>query len=220
MMISPETYYEFELKGKDQETILTRIVSLKQEINHLKSELENSRYETKIIILPSPLTRIKFTREYLEMAKRAYTEAGGIYKLSKAEQKDKAFNDSLKDMIRFVFEYGGYFGGFEIRTYTIEGDKVLFDLEHTFHSKPSNLPVYEPCTKAEFIEEIAQLHIGEWKSNYDNPLIMDGTQWSIEIEYEGDHKPVHISGSNSFPYNFDELLEFLEIKNEEEDNEI
>lgn len=29
MMISPETYYEFELKGKDQETILTHIESLK-----------------------------------------------------------------------------------------------------------------------------------------------------------------------------------------------
>lgn len=44
------------------------------------------------MILPSPLTRIKVTREYLEMVKRAYTEAGGIYKLSKAEQKQDYLN--------------------------------------------------------------------------------------------------------------------------------
>lgn len=104
IMISPETYYEFELKGKGQKEILSRIRSLKREISRLKRELENPEDDTEIMILPSPLTRIKLNREYLEMAKRASAEAGGIYKPTKAEQKDQAFNDSLRNMTKLVFE--------------------------------------------------------------------------------------------------------------------
>ena len=86
--------------------------------------------------------------------------------------------------------------------------------------KPSNLPIYEPFTKDEFIKGIAELHIGEWKRSYVDPMVLDGTQWSIDIEYEGDHKPVHIDGSNAFPYNFDDLLEFLGVNEEGDEDEV
>lgn len=212
MMISPEAYYEMELKGKSQQEILKAIRSLKREIGSLKKELEEHCLEPKVMMMPSPLTRIKCSRDYLEVAKRAYAEAGGIYEPTKAEQKDEAFNESLKYMKRFVFDYGGFFSGYEKRTYTISDEKVLFDLEHSIHLKPSNLPICEPFTREEFIESIAALHIGEWKKSYINHMVLDGTQWCIDIEYADDHKPVHIDGSNAFPYNFDDLLEFLEIE--------
>ncbi len=212
MMISPEIYYELELKGKSQQEILKAIRSLKQEISNLKKELEERCLEPKLMMMPSPLTRIKCSRDYLEVAKQAYTEAGGVYEPTKAEQKDQAFNESLKYMKRFIFDYGGFFSGYEKRTYTISDEKVLFDLEHSLYLKPTNLPVYEPFTREEFIEGIAALHIGEWKKSYVDPLVLDGTQWSIDIEYEDNRKPVHIDGSNAFPYNFDDLLEFLEIE--------
>ena len=113
-------------------------------------------------------------------------------------------------------EYGGFFNGYETRSYTIVGEKVLLDLRHSFRQKPFDFPVYEPVTKEEFLEGLAELHIGEWKKNYVNPSILDGTQWSIDIEYEGDRKPVHIYGSNAFPYNFDDLLEFLGVDNQDD----
>lgn len=219
MMISPEAYYEEYLRGRSQEEILHEIRSLKREISRLKRELEDDSLEPKVQIMPSPLTRIKCSREYLEIAKQAYEEAGGKYVPTKAEQRDQAFNEVLASMRRFVFEIGGFFGGYEKRTYTISGEKVLFDLEHSLYLKPSNLPIYEPYTKEEFLQGIAELHIGEWKKEYVNPLVLDGTQWSIEIEYEGDHKPIHIYGSNAYPYNFDDLKEFLEIYEEETDDE-
>lgn len=212
MMISPETYYEIELKGKSQQEILKAIRSLRREISNLKKELEDRSQEPKVMMMPSPLTRIKCSRDYLEIAKRAYAEAGGIYEPTKAEQKDQAFNESLKYMKRFAFDYGGFFRGYEKRTYTISDEKVLFNLEHSLYLKPSNLPACEPFTREEFIEDIAALHIGEWKKSYVNPLILDGTQWSIDIEYVDDRKPVHIDGSNAFPYNFDDLLELLEVE--------
>ena len=49
---------------------------------------------------------------------------------------------------------------------------------------------------------------------------LDGTQWSVDIEYEGEHKPVHIDGRNAFPYNFDNLLEFLEMNKEDDEDEV
>lgn len=213
MMISPEGYYEVNLKGKSQGEILKEIRSLKREINQLKRYLEEHSLEPEEMF-PTRLTRLKCNREYLDRAIQAYAEAGGIYKPTKAEQKDQAFNESLQHMKRFIFDYGGYFGGYEKRTYTITDEKVLFDLEHSLYLKPSNHQVYEPFTKVEFLEGIAALHIGEWKRSYIDPLVFDGTQWSIDIEYEGDHKPVHIDGSNAFPYNFDDLLEFLGVNEE------
>lgn len=185
MMISPEGYYEVSLKGKSQAEILKEIRSLKREINQLKRYMEEHSFEPEEMF-PTRLTRLKCNCEYLDRAIQAYAEAGGIYKPTKAEQKDTAFNESLQHMKRFVFGYGGYFGGYEKRTYTVTGEKVLFDLEHSLYLKHSNLPIYKPFTKDEFIKGIAELHIGEWKRSYVDPMVLDGTQWSIDIEYEGD----------------------------------
>lgn len=216
MMISPETYYEENLKGKSAGEILREIQSLKREINRLRKIAESNDMLSEKMIEPSPLTRIKVNREYLERAKIAYAEVGGECKLTKAEMKDQEFNESLRLMKKFEFDYGGFFNGYETRSYTIAGEKVLFDLRHSLSQKPFDLPDYEPVTKEEFLEGLAELHIGEWKKNYVNPSILDGTQWSIDIEYEGDRKPVHIYGSNAFPYNFDDLLEFLGVDNQDE----
>ena len=214
MMISPESYYETNLKGKSQQEILKEIRSLKREINQLKRYLEEYSPEPEGVS-PTRLTRLKCIREYLDRAIQAYAEAGGIYKPTKAEQKDQEFNASLQSMKRFVFDYGGYLSGYEKRTYTVAGEKVLLDRDSFSFLNPPDLSVHEPLSKNEFIEGIAQLHIGEWKRSYYDMTVLDGIQWSIDIEYDGDHKPVHIDGSNAFPYNFDDLLEFLGIDNEE-----
>ena len=122
-------------------------------------------------------------------------------------------------MKRFVFGFGGYFGGYETRTYTISAEKVLFDLDHTLYLKPSNLPIYEPFTTKESVSGIADLHIGEWRRNYINYNVLDGTQWSIDIEYDDERRPVHIEGSNAFPYNFSDLLELLGVEDKEDDDD-
>ena len=216
MMISPETFYEENLKGKSAEEILRIIKSLKRGINRLKKIAESNDALPEKMICPDPLTQIKVYREYLERAKAAYAEVGGEYKPTKAEMKDKEFNESLRLMKKFEFEYGGFCSGYETHSYTIVGEKVLFELGHGFSQEPFDLPDDEPITKEEFLERLAELHIGEWKKNYVNPLVLDGTQWSIDIEYEGDRKPVHIDGSNAFPYNFNDLLGFLGIDSQDD----
>ncbi len=51
-------------------------------------------------------------------------------------------------------------------------------------------------------------------------MVLDGIQWSIDIKYEGDYKTVHIDGSNAFPYNFDDLPEFLGVNEEGDEDEV
>ena len=41
--------------------------------------------------------------------------------------------------------------------------------------------------------------------------MLDGIWWTIRIEYNGNKKAYEISGENAYPYNFEELLEFLNI---------
>ena len=217
MMISPETYYKEYLQGKSQSAILQQINLLKQEIGRLKEVMESVENSPEAMIMPSPLTRIKCNREYLEMAKLALEEAGGQYELTDEEMRDLSFNARLADMHRFILEIGGFFNGYTKYKYTISGDRVLFDADHSFYLKPSNLPVYEPFSREEFVRGIAALHIGEWKERYENLYVLDGTQWSICVEYEDGMLPFEIYGSNAYPYNFEELIDFLGIDNSDID---
>lgn len=217
MMVSPETYYEMNLKGKSQEEIMKKIRSLKIQIGQLKRSVENTD-DMVLEVFPSRLTRLKCNRDYLERAIQAYEEAGGAYVRSKVEQKDHDFNDTLDSMSKLVFTIGGFFCGHETRTFTVSDDQVLVDVEKTMISMDKE-EEYGPYRKEDFISGIKALHIGEWKRTYNDLLVMDGTQWELDIYYNNGRRPTKISGSNAYPYNFDDLKEFLEVEMEDEEDE-
>ena len=216
MMISPETYYEMNLKGKFQEEIVKKIRSLKIQIGQLKRSIENTD-DMILEVFPSRLTRLKCSREYLERAIQTYEEAGGVYVRSKAEQRDHDFNDRLDSISKLVFTIGGFFCGHETRTFTVVGDQVFVDVEKTMISMDKE--EHDPYRKEDFISGIKALHIGEWKRTYNDLLVMDGTQWELDIYYNNGRRPTKISGSNAYPYNFDDLKEFLEVEMEDEEDE-
>ena len=216
MMISQETYYEMNLKGKSQEEIMKKIRSLKIQIGQLKRSIENAD-DIVCEVFPGRQTRLKCYRDYLERAIQAYEEAGGEYVRSKAEQKDHDFNDALDSMSQLMFTIGGFFCGHETRTFTVSDGQVLVDVEKTMISMDKE--EYGPYRKEEFISGIKALHIGEWKRTYNDLLVMDGTQWELDIYYNNGRRPTKISGSNAYPYNFDDLKEFLEVEMEDEEDE-
>ena len=163
------------------------------------------------------MTRLKCNREYLDRAILTYEETGGKYVLTKDEKKSRDFDRALDSLHKLVFSIGGYFSGFETKTYTVIGDKVVLKAEHTFKRLPV---ICYPLTKEEFVSGLKEMHIGEWRKSYCAPHELDGTQWEMEIYFEGNRKAVRISGSNAFPYNFIDLKEFLEIDEEDaEDTE-
>lgn len=220
-MISPEGYYEEYLKGKNEKQIMTAIHGLKQEMGRLKNTMESPDYGSEAIIMPSESTRLWCTRLYLDRAKQALADVGGTYVPSKAEQKAELFDASIPAISRVIFGIGGFFGGYETRTITVDEEHIHFDVEHSLILKPSNLPDWldYPCDKDEFLDGLRELHIGEWRTNYMNPYVLDGTQWELTIELSDGHKPFKTGGSNAYPYNFDALQELLGIEPDEDADE-
>lgn len=77
MMSSPNEYYKSHLKGKSAAQIMTKIRSLKREINRLIHVLEDPNYMPERC--PTEDVQLSCARKYLEKAKQALVEAGGTY---------------------------------------------------------------------------------------------------------------------------------------------
>ena len=217
MMTCPDTFYEMRLKGKTPKQIMSVIRGLKQEIGKLKKFMEHPDYKYREwAVHPSEDVQIACNRLYLEKAKQALAEAGGTYIPSAAEQKAINFNNDIPHISKVVFSIGGFFGGYETKTFTVDGDKVHVKAEHTF--KPEVVNDEELDSNA-FFEELKDLHIGEWRKVYDTHrfgiAVMDGTQWELEIYFSNGRRAAKFHGSNAYPYNFDRLLELFEIENED-----
>ena len=74
MMVSPEWYYEENLKGKKIDEIKSRIRSLKRKIRQLQKEVDNP--ESKgWQICPSPEVQLEMHRLYLQEAVKALMDA-------------------------------------------------------------------------------------------------------------------------------------------------
>jgi hypothetical protein len=222
MMISQEGYYEAYLKGKTKEQVMTAIRGLKQEIGRLKNMMESPDYGQVLIMHPSEDTRIHWTREYLEIAKQAYAEAGGTYTLSKSEEQSADFDLNMDAICKVTFKIGDFFGG--NRSYVLELSdrlractKLLEDEEPLVLIDAENEALF---TKATFIAALAYLHIGEWRRQYSTQRFgytpYDGIHWELEFEYNNGHKTERFEGDNSYPYNFERLKIIFGINDTEE----
>lgn len=143
-------------------------------------------------------------------------DKGWEYEPEREEIADKALNDRLQDIQSIVIEYGGYFGGTEKRTITFEGEKILVEKEYMLRI-PSPEELQEDSVdesrgmdKAEFLEALADFHLGEWEKEYEDLNVLDGTQWSVVIKFSSG-KAFKSNGSNRFPYNFNGFLDLVGI---------
>lgn len=217
MMISPEGYYEEYLKGKTEKQIVSVIRGLKKEIGHLKNIMEHPEYRcTK---LPSEAVRLSCTREYLERAKEALKEAGGIYIPSKADQRAAAFDENVSEICKMEFEIGN---AIKYEKYIVEiSDELKAIRENFWEDKETCVLINEdgePFEKQDFLNAIRNLHIGEWRTRYDTErfgyFVLDGIMWELIIEFSNSHKPLKILGSNSYPYNFADLVAIFKNDND------
>ena len=220
MMISPETYYEYELKGKSQREILTCIRSLKQQMGCLKNQMENPRYEAEPV-MPSAATQLYWTREYLAMAKKAYAEAGGEYRASAADKRAARFLDQLTYLKTIEFSIGGYFGGHNVYKLVIEDG--FLHLTGIHYPDENLLPVdktvlvldedREIGTAEKLYDYLQELHVEEWRPDYDTMrfgyMICDGTQWELSFAYSDGYRPWVSGGNNSYPWNFGDLVKLF-----------
>ena len=212
MMISPETYYEENLKGKTPEKILKAIRSLKREITRLKNIAEHPDYVCEMH--PSESVRISCSQEYLKRAKLALKESGVEYQPTKSELKAIEFDENIANISKIIFSIGGFCCGEELVEVTITDDTAELKYGHSYiPTTPDDFDKIETIDKASFLEEFKRLHIGEWRKNYNTKrfgyTVLDGIQWELGIYYSNDKKPVKIYGDNAYPYNFARLKDLL-----------
>ena len=216
MMISPETFYLENLIGKSPKEILSVIRGLKREIGRLKNIMEHPDYVQTIC--PGEDVQISCCRMYLERAKQALAEVGGTYTLSDAEFRAERINASLPHIFKVEFSINGYSTGYEEKTYFIDGDKVTTTTDRAYYNTPPEPLDFEDeeMDKDTLIEGLADLHIGEWRTEYDpsrfDIAICDGVSWYLNIYFSNGHRPVKIDGCNAYPYNFERLLELFDIQ--------
>lgn len=218
MMISPEIFYEMELKGKSADEIQSKIRRLKNEIGRLKSIIESQETNLEPFTCPLPSTRLACNRLYLARAKQALFDAGGKYKLSQQEKRVQSFDESIPFIEQIDFSYGGYFYGYEYRTITISKENVSLDVNYVLQKTEDKKPFFRefPSMKKDFLEAFAYLHIGEWKTTYNNCSVMDGTSWYLTIRFGNGHRKVKKEGSNAYPYNFDDFYELMKLEENDE----
>ena len=220
MMISPEGYYESELRGRTHEQILRKIAGLKRQIAALKRTMEHPDYAPTMY--PTEETQLWCTRLYLERAKETLAEVGEEYQPTVPEKRVMDFDASIANIAKITLNIGGFFS--EWRKYTVKLDEQLhFWVEDTMIPTPTNFDIAadEPMTKEEFLEQFAELHVGEWRRNYDTERfgisVLDGTQWDLTIEYNNGRKAFTSGGSNAYPYNFKKLTDLFGIEDEPEE---
>ena len=202
MMISPGSFYD-EIKDKSAEEIKTEIRRLKRSITKLKDEIENPGSEPDMVC-PSRKTVIYWSREYLEMAKKALADAGGEYKETKEENRARAFLERLPSLRRMELEIGGFFGGWEKYVIAVDGDS----LKRKTVMVLSDLNDPEVKTREDLLEYLRDMHLEEWRKDYSperyGMYILDGTQWSLKLTYD-DGKTMEYAGDNVYPWNYGEL---------------
>lgn len=208
MMLSPETYYELYLKDKTEQELITIIRELKNKISYLKNILEHPDYQPKFY--PSELVQLKCTKLYLARAKQALEELGGSYEASEKELKAEEFKHNLPYVHEIKFMIGGFFSGYNYKTFTIHEDKVHISTYELLKEKNNEAYFND---KHYFLEELKLLDIGEWDNEYSSDkygiFICDGMEWELEFNFSNGYKTKKYSGINAYPYNFDDLLQLL-----------
>ena len=124
----------------------------------------------------------------------------------------KDIDESISLINKIVFEIEVFGATFDLRTITFNETQIFMVTERSLFLDPDQIPPYEGMTKAEFLNGLRGLHLGEWQGEYNNYAVFDGTQWSLEIYFSNKREPAKFSGSNAFPDNFKELLRLVDCE--------
>lgn len=71
------------------------------------------------------------------------------------------------------------------------------------------MKVEYPTNKEYFMSRLQDIHFGEWKPEYNSDYMMDGIKWKLKLHFDNDQKKLKFYGSNSYPYNFDDLKDLI-----------
>ena len=120
--------------------------------------------------------------------------------------------EDYRDIVIYIhFSIGGYFSGhtaIDIRR-NAQGAQVTID---KFPIRDLSEVSDRQISVLKWEKIVArlynQLYLHEWKKRYDDPYVLDGEQWSLEIGLTGRRKRTYC-GSNAYPPYWKELLKIF-----------
>jgi hypothetical protein len=117
------------------------------------------------------------------------------------------------------FSIGGYFDGSDTYYLNIENNIATLTTTKGYDSLSIEKQFSEEETKL-LLDNFEAIHVEYWNYEYVDPFICDGTQWELAVQRER-NRAVTWYGSNDYPENWNDLLLFFEIEDNEnnEDND-
>jgi len=109
------------------------------------------------------------------------------------------------------FSIGGMAGWTKI-TVNVENDIVHYAVDSIMDGITNEKKLRKAVSKI-FLHKIEGVQINKWKSKYQPPeeiMICDGTQWELDYKETG-KRCRHIYGDNTYPDNWDEFMEIMDI---------
>ena len=207
LFIDAEVYSDLYLKNKNESTVRSELIKLREEIAKLKYNCENPCCDEVVLAFPTPYDTISMYREYMEKASGALYALVGDDGLTEAERSAKYIDGYVYDTKRVTLTVGVEFQ-----------EKYVLTIGENFAAL--SRCVGNECDNSELdvnfvISALKELHFGEWRSHYslkDYGESDDGAfDWSILFEYRSGSSARIYSGRGVFPYNFRILGRLLSV---------
>jgi hypothetical protein len=203
-MLSPDCYYNQYIKDKSPEEIKKRIKGLIKQISYLNNSIEVGK---DLDMCPSYSTQSDMNRLYLEIARTEYAKYSNESTLTRKEKRGIDFNNKLYLLYKIEFQIGGYPSPWNTYILEITDFEIITKDQYDFE-----IPTL--LTKEYLLESLKSLYIGEWNKSYTPDKygiqVLDGTGWDLKFYFKDGIKKEY-SGYNHCPYNFNQLLEILDI---------
>jgi len=129
------------------------------------------------------------------------------HKGREANKKLRSCNlDELKEkLIRLYFEIGGFFDDYKSIDVIKSDKKIMCVYNNRYKRKKIN---FSNEKWNEFVCKIFENNIHKWKETYYDYDILDGTQWNLEMEFNG-LTNFDSHGSNKCPKNWKKFMEII-----------
>jgi ADP-ribosylglycohydrolase len=128
--------------------------------------------------------------------------------------KDIDWQRKGRQVAKIDFEIGGFSDGYTTFGLHFLTNGAELKKKHSLDENSAGENKYYSVREASVLkEQFSSIHIEYWNSSYPNPNICDGEQWSLTIKYD-DGFISEYSGSNAYPENWTEILDFFGIDND------
>ncbi|MBI1390956.1 MAG: hypothetical protein GC154_21200 [bacterium] len=108
----------------------------------------------------------------------------------------------------FEFWIGGFFC--QDRKVFFEGGSMVYELQHPGGYGESDERIEIQLGQEEWLnfwDALERIGVWQWRRKYTDNDILDGTQWKLDIDKDG--QKISVYGSNEFPESFQDFTDAL-----------